>query len=133
MQNNQWKEIKPEMKMEFLRIVKILNRYYESQSMGNTRDRSNHFRKSLESKDPGHVSVYLKKFGNYEFLVCAEILEKNPTSAIQETWIHIDGIQEERDSLEKQGIKSHPIYEIVGLNDIYQNGTKATKRKNLPE
>lgn len=131
METTEWKEIEPNHRSEFLQIVRVLNNYYEALDQ-TKQDKSAGFRKELTNHKPESVRVYLKKFGNYEYLVHAEV--KNTSLAKKnDTWIHIDGIQEERDSLKNKGIKDHPVYHIQGLSDIYQKGTRVTKRRNLPK
>lgn len=129
----QWKEINSTMKPEFQRIVAVLNKYYDASQPKSTVNQASQFRKNLVRQNPESFRIYLKKFGSYEFLVHAEILAENKNSSEADTWIHIDGIQEERDQLSKQGIESHPVFQIVGLTDIYKGGTKLTRRKDLPE
>lgn len=128
-----WKEISPEKKPEFINIVRVLNRYYEANSPRDTENNSNRFRRKLEEAPQDSVRVFLKKFGEYEFLVHVEMKNGRPKKSETDTWIHIDGIQEERDSLKKKGIEDHPVYHIIGLTDIFESGSVASKRKNLPK
>ncbi|MCC5813659.1 MAG: hypothetical protein JJT78_02810 [Leptospira sp.] len=132
METNEWKEIEPNKREEFLHIVRVLNKYYDSQN-DNSKDKSANFRKELEQQDSKSIRVYLKKFGNYEYLVHAELKSISKRIPNKDTWIHIDGIREERDSLKKKGIADHPVFQIRGLSDIYEEGTRLTKRRNLPK
>lgn len=68
--------------------------------------------------------VYLKRFGNYEYLVTAEIIEGN--SSRMDSWIHVDGIKQERDELLSQGNLSHPVHAVISLSDLYSGACEET-------
>lgn len=69
----------------------------------------------VESNNP---LVVIKKFGDYEYLVFAKIKSSDPKD--YNSWIHIDGIQMERIELEKYGITTHEVFEILNMADIYR-------------
>jgi hypothetical protein len=129
-EKSNWMEL-IENKSEFQHILRVLNRYYEAKD-GQAHNNSSHeFRKELSEKKESDFQVYLKKFGEYEFLVHAKMGEI--PSQKSDTWIHIDGIAEEREQLMKSGIMDHPIFSIVGLRDLYLNHSQPSLLKDLPE
>ncbi|MCG9876488.1 MAG: hypothetical protein MH321_17065 [Leptospiraceae bacterium] len=126
-----WKEL-VERKSDFQHILRVLNRYYENREFSAQLGESHFFRKKLTEESENNFKIFIKKFGNYEYLIHAEI---NPSlqSVEKETWIHIDGISEEREQLEKQGITEHPLFSIIGVGDLFQESTKDSNRKDLPK
>lgn len=124
---NEWKQLAETDKPEFQNILGILNRYYSQFSKDKEETQSFlppvKFRKDVEKSKPEEVSIYLKKFGKYEFLVYVEISGDKPR---KDSWIHIDGVQQERDDFLKKGIKTHPVFEITCLEDLYQKATSTT-------
>jgi hypothetical protein len=96
---------------DFLHIVKVINRYYdnpkEKQSEGFL------FRKSLVEKQSDDMTIDIRKIGEYEFLI-----ECN-NFGVKEVWLHVDGIQQERDDLLKKEIVKNPIFDIVAMTDVY--------------
>jgi|JI8StandDraft_1071087.scaffolds.fasta_scaffold151504_1 hypothetical protein len=127
---SEWMELN-ENKLEFLHILRVLNRYYEAKGAQSLNNTSHEFRKELTEKKESDFQVFLKKFGDFEFLVHAKIGQK--PSQKSDTWIHIDGIAEEREQLIKSGITDHPIFSIVGLRDLYLNHSHPCDLKDLPE
>lgn len=123
-----WREI-TEQKKEFQGILKVLNRFYDAVAEGRQND-SHKFRKSLETEKAEKVRIFLKKFGRYEFLVYAEITDTE-TGNRSDSWIHIDGIAEEREQLRKRGNKEHPVFSISCLTDLYL--LSSVSEPELPE
>ncbi|HNN05766.1 MAG TPA: hypothetical protein PKN56_19560 [Leptospiraceae bacterium] len=111
-----WREI-TEQKTEFQGILKVLNRFYEAVAEDRKND-SHRFRKSLEKENTEKFRIFLRKFGKYEFLVYAEIRDTE-TGSRSDSWIHIDGIAEEREQLRKKGNHDHPVFSISCLTDLY--------------
>ena len=99
-----------ESKEEFLNIVRILNRFYGENS--EFADKGHAFRVEFAKQPVSNVDIKMKRFGEYEYLITAIIISENKT----ETWIHVDGIAEER----KQLPSSHPVHEIICLQDIFE-------------
>lgn len=129
-QKSDWMELN-ESKSEFQHILRVLNRYYEARDAQSLKNTSHEFRKELSEKKESEFQVFLKKFGEFEFLVHAKIGKKPLQKS--DTWIHIDGIAEEREQLLKSGITDHPIFSIVGLRDLYLNHSHPSKIKDLPD
>ena len=111
-----WREIK-EHKNEFQNILKVLNSFYDAIAEEKEND-SQRFRKSLEKENTEKFRIFLKKFGRYEFLVYAEISDTERGSR-SDSWIHIDGIAEEREQMRKRGNDDHPVFSIKCLTDLY--------------
>ncbi|MCZ8239180.1 MAG: hypothetical protein O9346_14460 [Leptospiraceae bacterium] len=126
-----WKEL-VERKSDFQHILRVLNRYYENRESSAQLGQSHFFRKRLTEESENNFKIFIKKFGNYEYLIHAEI-HAAKQSMEKETWIHIDGISEEREQLEKQGITEHPLFSIIGVGDLFQESTKDSNRKDLPK
>lgn len=126
-----WKEL-VERKSDFQHILRVLNRYYENRESSAQLGQSHFFRKRLTEESENNFKIFIKKFGNYEYLIHAEI-HAAKQSMEKETWIHIDGISEERAQLEKQGITEHPLFSIIGVGDLFQESTKDSNRKDLPK
>jgi len=117
----EWKTIPQEHLERFIRILNVLNRYYESQK--GQKINGLEFRKKIVESNGKGLSVYLKKFGEYEFMVHVKLLDE------QGSWIHIDGIAEER----KQVGPNHPIFEIDCLSDIFADCIESENQEGLPQ
>lgn len=114
-----WKEIKNETdKKEFQKIIHILNRYY---SLNN--GAKNEFREKLVLSNSESFTVKLKSMEGNAFSVLVEL------DNILETWIHIDGIFDERKIMTEKGNLAHPVFKIVCLTDLYKNAVKCKTPK----
>jgi hypothetical protein len=98
--------------VELQKIVKVLNRYYNS--FNKEKSVSQSFRELVEQSQPENLKIEVRKFGNYEYLISAEIVNRG-----KDSWIHMDGISQERDELRKREILNHPVFSIVSLGDIF--------------
>jgi hypothetical protein len=98
--------------IELQKIVKALNRYYNS--FNKEKSVSQSFRELVEQSQPENLKIEVRKFGSYEYLINAEILHRG-----KDSWIHMDGISQERDELRKREILNHPVFKIVSLGDIF--------------
>jgi hypothetical protein len=98
--------------IELQKIIKILNRYYNS--FNKEKSVSQSFRELVEQTQPENLKIEVRKFGNYEYLISAEIVNRG-----KDSWIHMDGISQERDELRKREILNHPVFSIVSLGDIF--------------
>ena len=114
-----WKEIKNETdKKEFQKIVNILNRYYTI-----AEGKENEFRKKLVLEKPENFTVKLKLTEGNSFYVLVEL------DKVLETWVHIDGIFDERKIMTEKGNFEHPVFKIVCLTDLYENAVKCKTPK----
>jgi len=111
----EWKELGNDGKKDFLAIVSVLNRYYEAYPPKGEFSESHNFRVEICKLQPGEIRVYLKRFADMDYLVGVEI--ENGKS---DTWIHVDGIKQERADLERQGKLDHPVFNIVCLTDLWE-------------
>ncbi len=118
---SEWKEL-VERKDEFLHILRILNHYYETK--GQTESQLYQFRRDLVDRSPESIRIFLSQIGTYEYFVQASL--SLGTDAM-ETWVHIDGIAEERDRLREIGNLEHPVFSITCLGDLMQNHTRPFK------
>lgn len=138
--NKIWRKIanvKENGKCAFMDMLQVLNRFYEATQV--TEDDSMRFRKDLvagsiieaSGRKPKRyndlflaaTSIYIRKFGAYEYLVYVAVdSEGNHRS---DSWIHIDGIAEEREQLTKKGVTDHPVFTITCMSDLYEHAVKA--------
>ena len=108
----EWVDLHEESVSEFQKIVNVLNRYYDSfVNKGKISDVQN-FRKFICTLKPSDLKVQVKKFGEFQFLIKAESGERS------DSWIHIDGIAEERKTLQDSN-PDHPVFGITCLSDLY--------------
>ena len=114
-----WKEIKEETdKKEFQAIIHIVNKYY---ALNN--GVKNEFREKLVLSNSENFSVKLKAMAGNSFSVLVEL------NNVLETWIHLDGIVEERKTMTEKGNLEHPVFKIVCLTDLYENAVKCKTPK----
>jgi F0F1-type ATP synthase beta subunit len=124
----EWKTIPQEHLGRFIRILNVLNRYYELQK--DKKINGLEFRKKIVESNEKGLSVYLKQFGEYEFMVHAKLLDEHGS------WIHIDGIAEERKQIETSSFlasPNHPIFEIDCLSDIFADCIESENQEGLPQ
>ncbi|MDZ4726008.1 MAG: hypothetical protein SH817_07615 [Leptospira sp.] len=114
-QGTEWKEL-VERKDEFLHILRILNHYYESGAK--IKNPLYQFRKDLVELPPKSIRIFLASIGKFEYFVQAS---KTPDLENRESWVHIDGISEERMRLRELGNLDHPVFSITCLGDLYEN------------
>ena len=114
-----WKEIKEETdKKEFQAIIHIVNKYY---ALNN--GVKNEFREKLVLANSESFTVKLKLMAGNTFSVLVEL------NNVLETWVHIDGIVEERKIMTEKGNLDHPVFKIVCLSDLYENAVKCKTPK----
>lgn len=122
--NNVWKKVGSKQVEDFQKMLKVLVRFYDAVlSEREEKNESHEFRKALsEMTDTKKVEIYLRKFGKYEYLVYADV------NGETESWIHVDGIAEEREQLKG---KDHPVHTIVCMSDIYKKAraSKTAEKK----
>lgn len=129
---NQWLELtQKEDKESFKHIVLILQRYYKMNPIIDTKNSiAFNFREEIVRTDIEALRIFLKKFGEYEFLVVVEIKKVDVKDT--DSWIHVDGITQERIICKQKGIKEHPVFRIKSLADLYENPLNAVI-KDLPK
>ncbi len=136
---NNWYEVTGETdKVEFKNIVHILNRFYDLSPGKGHPTLAHIFRQEIVITENKDLRIFLKQFGTYEFLIVVEISfqtkEKSNSSLEKETevkenlfpeqkrkmdtWIHVDGISQERILMKEKGILKHPVFNIISLQDI---------------
>ncbi len=124
-----WLEL-VEKKGDFLRILEVMNRYYKSNMSENYPSESSRFRENLLNTPPENFKIFIKRFGNFEYFIAAELSMKEGTRF--DSWIHIDGIEEEKKELKQRKINDHPIFEIISLTDLFMNCCKKIDSANKP-
>ncbi|WP_411823712.1 LIC_13246 family protein [Leptospira sp. 'Mane'] len=121
-----WREL-TSRKEEFQHILRVLNHYYEACSIQNTKLQK--FRQVLVESPAAKIRVFLSKIGDYEYYVSACILTRSPET---QTWIHVDGISEERSRMLAIGNRNHPVFSITSLGDLFSDHTEVPKDKFVP-
>jgi len=96
---------------KFQKILKVLNQYYNTINY-NKKSETQINRDRIEKENPENIILKVRKFGDHEYVVDAEI--KN---VVRDTWIHFDGIAQERKLVKDK--PDHPIFQIECLEDIY--------------
>ncbi|BDA77634.1 hypothetical protein LPTSP3_g05640 [Leptospira kobayashii] len=120
-----WREL-TSRKEEFQHILRVLNHYYEVCNIQNTKLQK--FRQALVESPAAKIRVFLSKIGDYEYYVSACITEG---SFSPHTWIHIDGISEERSRMVLIGNSDHPVFSITSMGDLFSQNTEPTKEEHL--
>ncbi|HMV42763.1 MAG TPA: hypothetical protein PK079_13050 [Leptospiraceae bacterium] len=118
-------------KEEFKNIVNILNRYYNLNPTKNHPSPAHLFREEVVQTDEGNLRIFLKKFGEFEFLIVVEI--SSASGKKMDSWIHIDGIAQERLALSSQGISNHPVFQIISMDDLFQKNCQEVERGFRPK
>ena len=109
----EWKIVSEATQIKaFQRILGVLNRYY---SDFGKKSESLTFRELVEKSNTDDVEIQIKKFGGYEYLIKATV------GTLSDSWIHLDGIGEEREIHTSTNNLGHPVFSIVCLGDIYNN------------
>ncbi|EQA45278.1 hypothetical protein LEP1GSC050_2806 [Leptospira broomii serovar Hurstbridge str. 5399] len=123
MQINTWKEIDAIGIDKFKKILESLITYYET-ALGRQDDPIRVFQKKLLIAP--NIRIFCKSLGlnNYEYFVQAHLIS-NEDKIHKWTWVHIDGIQRERDEFKNRGISDHPAFHITNLTDIYNENSAA--------
>ncbi|TGK18080.1 hypothetical protein EHO61_11545 [Leptospira fluminis] len=122
-EDSEWRKLNKDT-LGFFRIVRTLNRYYDSIRQPENIDPTS-FRKRLVDTVPEKTEIFFKKFGSYEYLVFARIFSRGKSES--DSWIHIDGIRQEQDDMRERAVPDHPVFSIRCLSDIYEDScTKVT-------
>ena len=74
------------------------------------------------SCDLDKLHIYLKKFGSFG----------SEESKRMDSWIHIDGIAQERIFMKEKGKLEHPVFKITSLDDLFQSHTKEVEKGFRP-
>ncbi|TGK10899.1 LIC_13246 family protein [Leptospira stimsonii] len=109
----EWKKL-VSRKEEFTNIVSVLNQFYVARTPYSQFSNSQKLRIQLEKEGFKNFEAFLKKLGEHDFLIYLR------TEGKYESWIHIDGIQEERDRFLNEGTKDHPVFDIVCVSDLFE-------------
>lgn len=102
-------------KEEFCRIVSTLNRFYIPRIPFSKLNEGQRMRLRLGENPVKDFEVFFKKNREYEFFVFLKMEGRF------ESWIHLDGIQKERDRFLKEGKTDHDIFKLICISDLYEN------------
>jgi hypothetical protein len=116
-----FKKLKDEGIVELKGILRVLVNYYNAINSGCVKTPSASFRETFSTAEGGEV--YIKDLGDYTYLIFCKLGDD------YESWLHVDGISQERDELTKKGISSHPVFGITCLKDILAKNKKRAKKK----
>jgi len=125
-----WYELIAE-KEEFKNIVRILNRYYNLNPSENHPSPAHTFREDIVQAKLDELRIFLKKFGSYEYLVVVEISTEK--GARMDSWIHIDGVSQERIVMTEKGKLDHPVFRIISMEDLFLLHTKPVEKGFKPK
>ena len=101
-----WYEL-VERKAEFIEIIRVLQK---DETQNSQNEASYEFRSQLVESPIEKITIFIKQFGNYEFLIKAKLGNRT------EQWIHVDGIQQERDEL----MKDREVFHITSVCDLFR-------------
>ncbi|MFB5652908.1 LIC_13246 family protein [Leptospira wolffii] len=123
MKDNQWKQLDSVGIDHFRKIQHLLNTFYKEVGFHQKKELA-YFKNRLVTEE--NVKIFIKKIRNgsednkyYEYLIYSEMILVGMRKEC-ENWIHIDGIQVERDDLRGKGIIDHPAFEINCVTDLYK-------------
>jgi len=123
--NSEWMELIEE-KDEFKHTVNIMNRYYSLHPSASHPTPAHLFREELVRTENEALRIFMKKFGRFEMLVVVEIHTEQGKK--MDSWIHIDGISQEREMMAERGKTDHPVFKIVSMLDIFGRSTKKVEK-----
>ncbi|PJZ69911.1 hypothetical protein CH373_13320 [Leptospira perolatii] len=123
-----WKKLIKDQK-DFFRIVGILNRYYDYLRGSLEESNSQKFRKRLLETRVEDTEIYFKRFGVYEYVVFAKIRTEQGSET--DSWIHLDGILQERTNFLERWIQDHPIFGIKCISDIYEESCSMISKEEV--
>ncbi len=118
MKKKTWLEIKDIIGLK--EILSTLNTYYNMHRSSSSPSEAHKFREKLVLTSNRRIKIYAKKFGDYEYLIVAVLKFKK--EELTDTWIHIDGIAQARDSYSKMGNTKHEVFSIICMKDLYDKG-----------
>jgi hypothetical protein len=123
--NSEWMELIEE-KDVFKHTVNIMNRYYSLHPSANHPTPTHLFREELVRTESESLRIFMKKFGRFEIFVVVEI--HTGQGKKMDSWIHIDGISQEREMMTERGNTDHPVFKIVSMLDIFGRSTKKVEK-----
>lgn len=106
---------------DFLGILKVTQKFYSLYRSSDSHSPSPSFlnREELLTADPLNIDMQIIKMKEpYVYTIKAFDRAKREFDEISCTWLHIDGIQEERDKFSKKD-PFHPVFSITNLTDIF--------------
>ncbi|PJZ23952.1 hypothetical protein CH352_00850 [Leptospira hartskeerlii] len=135
MKVNIWKELDSVGIQHFRKILHTLNTFYKE--VGFQQNNNLIYNKErLVSEE--NIKILIKKLGScskndthYEYLIYAQLTLRGFRKE-NENWIHIDGIQLERERLSGMGVVDHPAFDIMCMTDLYCKFSNAVKEDEVP-
>jgi len=119
-----------ESKEQFQHIVKVLCNYYSLHSAKKEQQtKSFLFRKQVSEINLNELTVNIKRLSDFEYLITCKIKGiKEP-----ESWIHVDGIEQERFELMNKGVTDSPIFNVISMTDIYRKSSIPAMKKPVKD
>lgn len=104
---------------DFLGILKVTQKFYSMYPSSNHPSPAFLNREELLVADPLNIHMEVFQLTEpYQYAIKAYDKSKREFDEITCTWIHIDGIQQERDKFSKKD-PTHPVFSIINLTDIF--------------
>lgn len=135
MKDNQWKELVSEGIQHFRKMQHMLNAFYKEAGFRQNKVQA-YFKERLVTEE--NIKILIKKIGSevkdnkhYEYLIYSEMILVGFRKDY-ENWIHIDGIQLERERLSGMGVIDHPAFDIICMTDLYNKFSKPVKEDEVP-
>lgn len=131
MKDYQWKELNSEGIQHFRKMQHRLNTYYREIGFHQSKMLI-YFKERLITEE--NIKILIKKIGSkveqYEYLIYSEMTFAGFQKE-NENWIHIDGIQLERDRLSGMRIFDHPAFDIICMTDLYNTYSNPVKEDEV--
>ena len=125
--NNQWVQISGEKEIKkFQSILDFLNNHYMKFATGELSE-SQKFRNMVAAENYKNLEIFLKRFNKYEYLIFV-MIDQNAGQfdpKIKDAWIHIDGVEEQRDEMREAKNFIHVSFEIPNMTDLWEKSEPA--------
>ncbi|EMP03493.1 hypothetical protein LEP1GSC171_1314 [Leptospira santarosai str. HAI1380] len=114
MEDDSWREMNEQGIKEFLIILKVLDAFYSANRKETSREELK-FRSKLQTEKD--IRIFLKALDKSGYYILAQLKENGKLQS--KNWIHIDGIQEEKERFRELGDLTHPIFKVTCVTDIF--------------
>ena len=88
---------------------------------------SQKFRGMVAAENYKNLEIFLKRFNKYEYLIFV-MIDQNAGQfdpKIKDAWIHIDGVEEQRDEMREAKNFIHVSFEIPNMTDLWEKSEPA--------
>ncbi|WP_061247703.1 LIC_13246 family protein [Leptospira noguchii] len=126
LEDDSWKEMNEQGIKEFLIILKVFDAFYSANQKETSKEELK-FRSKLQTEKD--IRIFLKALDEFAYYILAQLKENGKLQS--KNWIHIDGIQEEKERFRDLGDLTHPIFSITCVTDIYNKHSAIAKEFSL--